>query len=177
MYGFFVDIKKFWVYNINVDFSTNWGVFLLERFEKFSFAISKISRCWNKIATEEMEKYELKGPCALYLLTIYRSQDGITAAKLAEVCSRDKADVSRSVSLMENNGLIIKESNNKNLYRAKIMLTEKGKAAAENISRRACLAVETAGGNVSEENRTIFYNTLEHIADNLQMISEDGLPE
>ena len=150
---------------------------MLERFEKFSFAISKISRCWNKIAAEEMEKYSLKGPCALYLLTIYRNDGGITVTKLAEICSRDKADVSRAVSLMETGGLVVKESMGQNLYRAKIMLTEKGKKAAENVSKRACLAVDTAGNGVTDEDRITFYNTLEHIAENLEKICNNGLPE
>ncbi len=150
---------------------------LLERFERFSFATSKISRCWNKIASEEMEKYSLKGPCALYLLTIYRSCDGITVTKLAEACSRDKADVSRAVTLMEKSGLVIKESLKTNLYRAKILLTEKGKAAAASVSKRACLAVNTAGKDVSDTDREIFYNVLEHIAEKLENICNDGLPE
>ena len=150
---------------------------MLERFERFSFAISKISRSWNKIAAEEMEKYSLKGPCALYLLTIYRNNNGITVTKLAETCSRDKADISRAVSLMESKGLVVKESSGQNLYRAKIQLTEKGKAAAESVSARAYLAAETAGEGVSDEHRKIFYEVLEHIANNLQTISIDGLPE
>ena len=151
------------------------GDILLERFERFSFAISKISRCWNKLATEEMEKYGLKGPCALYLLTIYRSNDGITATKLAEACSKDKADVSRAVTLMEKHGLVVKESMGQNLYRAKILLTEKGKAAAENVSMSACLAVEAAGSGVNDDDRQNFYNTIESIAENLEEICSKGL--
>lgn len=30
---------------------------MVDRFERFSFAISEISRCWHKLAAEEMEKY------------------------------------------------------------------------------------------------------------------------
>ena len=33
---------------------------MVDRFERFSFAISEISRCWHKIAAEEMEAYGLK---------------------------------------------------------------------------------------------------------------------
>ena len=150
---------------------------LIERFERFSFATSKISRCWNKIAAEEMEKYKLKGPCSLYLLTIYRNSGGSTVTKLAKTCSRDKADVSRSVALMEAKGLVVKESSGSNLYRAKILLTEKGKAAAESIGKSACIAVETAGNDVSDTNREIFYTVLEHIADKLEEICNNGLGE
>ena len=32
------------------------GINMVERFERFSYAISEISRCWHKIAGEEMQK-------------------------------------------------------------------------------------------------------------------------
>ena len=34
---------------------------MIDRFERFSVAIAEISRCWHKLATEEMKKYGLKG--------------------------------------------------------------------------------------------------------------------
>ena len=149
---------------------------MIERFERFSFAISEISRCWTKIAASEMEKYGLKGSCALYLIAMYRNPEGITASHLSEKCGRDKADVSRSVSLMERNGLLHQEGDKKNLYRARLMLTDEGKQAADNIAQRAMLAVEMGGKGVNDEERGVFYDTLELIASNLREVSEGGLP-
>lgn len=54
---------------------------MIERFERFSYAIFEVSRCWHKIAAEEMEKYGLKGSHATYLTTLYRYSQGITAAR------------------------------------------------------------------------------------------------
>lgn len=150
---------------------------MLDRFERFSLSISKISRYWNKIAAEEMEKYALKGPCALYLLALKRHEEGMTAARLAEYCERDKADVSRAIALMEANGLVQKETAGTHHYRAKLLLTEKGRHAAECISARAMKAVECGGKGIVATDREIFYQTLELIASNLRLISEDGLPE
>lgn len=82
---------------------------MVERFEKFSLAISEIFRCWHKIAAEEMEKRGLKGIHSIYLTTMLRFPEGLTAAKLAELCGRDKAEVSRSVSSMEKMGLLQKK--------------------------------------------------------------------
>ena len=124
-----------------------------------------------------MEKYGLKGSHAIYLVVMCRYKDGITAPKLSEVCGRDKADVSRAMALMEKNGLAIREVVNQSLYRARIKLTDSGVAAAEQVKERAEVAVEMAGGEVSDEDRAIFYNTLEHIADRLCSISVDGLPK
>lgn len=147
---------------------------MVERFEKFSLAISEISRCWHKIATEEMEKYDLKGIHSIYLTTMLRFPEGITAAKLCEYCGRDKAEVSRTASVMEAKGLIQKEGS---AYRSLLKLTPAGIRAAEFVRNRAALAVELAGADLTDEQRTVFYNALGSITQNLQTISEQGLPQ
>ena len=73
---------------------------MLERFERFSCAMFEISRCWHKIAAEEMEKFGLRGPHVLYLIMLLRSEQPMTAARLSEVSGRDKADVSRAITMM-----------------------------------------------------------------------------
>ena len=79
---------------------------MIDRFERFTLAIMEASRYWHKIASDEMEHYGLKGPHAMYLLTIDRFQSGITAARLSEVCGKDKSDVSRAISHMQKKGLV-----------------------------------------------------------------------
>lgn len=149
---------------------------MVERFERFSFAISEISKHWHKIAGEEMAKYGLKGPHATYLLTISHYEDGITGPQICELCGKDKADVSRMMSIMEKKGLVTKESVHQNMYRGVFKLTEEGKEAAEHVRQRASLAVELAGKDLSDERREIFYEALESIVMNLREISKEGLP-
>ena len=149
----------------------------MERFERFSFAISEISRYWHKFTAEEMEKYGLKGTHSVYLLTIYRYPDGITATQLCELCSKDKSDVSRMMSIMEQKRLVIKEGVNQNLYRGVFKLTEEGRKAAEQVKIRASLAVEIAGRDLNEETRAVFYQALDSIVLNLRKLSEKGLAE
>ena len=146
---------------------------MVDRFERFSFAISEISRCWHKIAADEMEKYGLKGSHAIYLTTLYRYSQGVTAAKLSELSGKDKADVSRMTAIMEKNGLIVKEGSS---YRALLKLTATGREAAEHVRGRASVAVENASRGLSEEHRAVFYQALELIVSNLQNICEEGLP-
>lgn len=150
---------------------------MIDRFERFSFAISEISKCWHKITSGEMEKYGLKGPHSVYLLTMLRYTNGITAPQLCEVCGKDKADVSRMMSIMEEKGLVTKESIHQNHYRAVFQLTDEGKAAAEFVRERASLAVDLAGKELDDEKRTIFYEGLETIAKSLREISKEGLPQ
>lgn len=149
---------------------------MVDRFERFLLDISEISRCWHKLAADEMEKYGLKGPYSIYVTAMYRYEEGITAAQLGELCSRDKSDVSRAISLMETKNLVKKVGVNQNLYRARLILTEEGKKVAQHINERVKVAVELAGKGLSEEEREIFYRSLEQILSNLQMLSEEGLP-
>lgn len=146
---------------------------MIDRFERFSLAISEISRCWHKIAADEMEKYGLKGSHAVYLTTLCRYPDGITAARLCELCAKDKADVSRMMSIMEKKELVVKEGNS---YRAQLKLTPAGLEAAEHVRRRATVAVENASRGLTPERRAVFYEALELIVSNLQNICEEGLP-
>jgi len=148
---------------------------MISRFERFSFAIFEISRYWHKITSGEMAKYGLKGPHSVYLITLYRHPDGITAAKLSELCGKDKSDVSRMMSIMEEKGLVSRNEVNGSNYRALLKLTEKGITAAEFVAERAAKAVELAGGWMSDETRASFYNTLEQIANHMQTISEEGI--
>lgn len=147
---------------------------MIDRFERFSIAISEISRYWHKIAADELEKYGLKGPHSIYLTALYQFEDGVTAARLAELCGRDKSDVSRMMTIMEQRGLVTRCGTNN--YRAQLQLTEKGREAAEHIRSRAATAVALAGKDLSDEARAVFYEALGSIAENLRVLSRDGLP-
>lgn len=167
------------IYNTDVERSTSYertGI-MVERFEKFTFYIFEITRYWHKLAGDEMAKYGLKGPHATYLTILYKFEDGITAPQLCEICGKDKADVSRMMSIMEKKGLVIKESVSKNKYRGLLKLTDEGKVAAQHVKERVALAVDLSGKGLSEEDRATFYQALEMIASNMKMLSEEGLPQ
>ncbi len=148
---------------------------MIDRFEKFSIAISEISRYWHKIAGDVMEEYGLKGTHAIYLTTLSQFKNGITAAQLCEICGKDKSDVSRLISIMEKQGFVEKEGS-KN-YRILLKLTEKGKALASKVKEKACLAVTLAGKDLSETDRHSFYSSLETITQQLRIISQEGLKD
>ena len=147
---------------------------MVDRFERFSLAISHINRFWHKLAGEEMAKYGLKGPHATYLLTLSRHEDGLTAAQLVEISGKDKADVSRMLNIMAEKGLVRREGA---AYRARVYLTEEGQRAADYVRRRAAVAVELAGQGISDDDREIFYAALGTIVENLRVLSRDGLPQ
>ena len=124
-----------------------------------------------------MGSHGLKGPYAVYFTAMYRYPEGITAVQLSEVCSRDKADVSRAMKLLEKLGLVEKQTVDKKAYRALLKLTPEGTKLAKNINEKAILAVETASKGLASEKRATFYEALELITGNLQKLSKTGLPE
>ena len=150
---------------------------MIDRFERFSFAISEISRCWHRIAGDVMGNHGLKGPYAVYFTAMYRYRDGITAAQLGEVCSRDKADVSRAMKQLLELELVEKCDASAKSYRNRLKLTDEGLRLAELINEKAVTAVENASKGLSAEKRIIFYEALELITGNLQKLSKTGLPE
>ncbi len=150
---------------------------MIDRFERFSLAISEISRYWHKIAAEELSKYGLKGPHATYLTAMHKYPNGITVPQLCELCGKDKSDASRMIAILEEKGLVKKQVVDGSLYRGLLVLTEEGKAAAEHVCKKASRAVEMAGKDLTEETREIFYSALGSITANLRELSKEGIPE
>lgn len=149
---------------------------MVERFEHFSLAIFEISRYWHKLTAEEMAAYGLKGPHAMYLTAMYRCGEGVTGPQLCQLCGRDKSDVSRHVAILLEKGFVTKEGDSQSRYRGLLKLTDRGRAAAEQVAKRASLAVELAGADLSEETRACFYSALDAITARLRAISKEGLP-
>jgi len=149
---------------------------MLRRYEQFSSHISSLYRQIQKLERDEMVKYGLKGAYAQYLTTIHHYPEGVTAAKLCELCDMDKAAVSRAVSEMEERGLVTRPSGDGG-YRAPIRLTADGEAAASFVQERAVVAVELAGNGLTDEDRAVFYKALALIEKNLRQVCRQGIPE
>ena len=150
---------------------------MINRFEHFSLAIAEISRCWRKLATEEMAKYGLRAPHATYLTSISRYPEGISVPELCELSGKDKSDASRMIAILEEKGMVKKISVDGSMYRGKLILTELGQIAAGHVQHKASLAVELAGRDLDDESREIFYRALDSITANLTELSKTGIPE
>ena len=148
---------------------------MITRFEQFSSAIAAIYKYIIKIERDEMAKYGLKGPHAQCLIAMGSCPDGVTAVQLTEICDRDKAAISRIVSELEQEGMVVRECRNGTVYRARLKLTEKGQEAARRVSELATLAVQQAGKGLDDTQRQIFYYGLNLIAANLYDLSNQGI--
>ena len=147
------------------------------RYESFSLAISSLYHDIQKIERVEMAKFGLKGPHAQCLLAMRRHPEGVTSVRLCEICEKDKAAISRTISELEQAGMIVRQERNGNRYRANLTLSTQGMEAAAAVCEKARLAVEQAGNGLDDEKRAIFYQALALIAGNLHNICRDGLKE
>lgn len=150
---------------------------MVERFERFSYTISEISRYWHRIANEVMKRYDLKGAYSVYFTTMSRFPEGLTAAQLVELCGRDKADVSRAMALLEEKGLVLRQSGDRRAYRARLVLSDSGLDVAAQINERAKSAVDFVSRGLYPEKREVFYEVLALICANMQDLSREGLSE
>ncbi len=150
---------------------------MLNRYEEFTSSVAMLNRYIQKIERAEMAHYGLKGAHAQCLLTISRYPHGITAAQICDICDKDKAAVSRTVAELEAAGMILRPNDAGKRYRLTLRLTPRGSEVAEQIKHLAALAVEQADSGLTEEKRTICYESLNLIAENLRRIIRDGLQE
>lgn len=148
---------------------------MISKYEIFSTVVSSLYHDVQRIERTEMAKYGLKGPHAQCLVIMERYPEGITAARLCDLCERDKAAISRTVAELEAAGLLTRQETNGIRYRVPLKLTEAGRAAAHKVNAVAAHAVEQAGSGLNDEQREIFYHVLGVIAQNLHVISQDGL--
>lgn len=148
---------------------------MLERFQDFTFQICQIQRLWNRIASAGMEKYGLKGSYVVYLIALSRCPEGLTAAELGKICGRDKADVSRAVAVMVSKGLLSKNPASGNLYRAKLELTDPGRALTEEVSSKAETAENAAVKGLTSDERDTLAKALGTIRQNLCELEKSGI--
>lgn len=148
---------------------------MIGRFEQFCTAISSIYRSIQKIERVEMAKYGLKGPHAQCMLAMDRYPEGITAARLCEICEKDKAAISRTLAELEHAGMVTRSDPEGKRYRSSLVLTGKGKEIAKGVNQLVYHAVSQASTGYGPEERQTFVNVLGVIAGNLHTISTDGL--
>ena len=148
---------------------------MIERFSQFCTSIASIQRSILKIERVEMAKYGLKGPHANCLVAMARYPEGITAARLCDICDKDKAAISRTVSELEDAGMVLRQDPDGKRYRSVLRLSEKGKEIANRVNDMVLLAVAKASDGYDKEKQQVFARVLNLVAGNLQEICRDGL--
>ena len=141
------------------------------RFKLFTVLTTRINRFIKKIKAEEMAEFNLKSTHVSCLYYLY-VESSLTAKELCDICDEDKGAISRSLDYLEKNGYLKCESNAEKRYKSPLELTELGKCVAEKISKKIERILDEASIGLTEENRVIFYQSLNLISDNLEKICE-----
>ena len=148
-----------------------------QRYQSFTVLISGISRSIRRIKTEEMAEYNLKSPHVTCLYYIYKAEK-LTFADLCAVCEEDKANISRSIKHLEQEGYVdTGRSLSKSRYHLMLTLTEKGLAVAKKLAERIDTVIESASNGVSDADREIMYRSLAIINANLQKVYESYIED
>lgn len=137
---------------------------MIQRFESFVTGITVCYKYIQRIKTMEMTEFGLKGTHVMCLFFLHRS-GALTAAQLSQLCAEDKAATSRNLAVLQSKGFI--ESDAKK-YRAQIRLTESGLQVARQVDELIEQWVGFGGDGLTEEERTVFYQALERISENLR---------
>ncbi len=143
---------------------------MIRRFETFVTAIAQISRCIQKLKSQEMAHFDLKGTHVMCLFHLSQHPEGLTVSQLAQLCDEDKAAVSRAIGELRVRALVSAPDADASgrRYRAAITLTDEGRAVAQQMDRKIIRAVDAAAHGYSEQERAVFYRVLLQIAENLQ---------
>ncbi len=144
-----------------------------DRFERFTVLVNRILRSIHRIKSNETSKLGLKSTHVTCLYYLLREGGKLTAKELCDVCGEDKAAVSRAIDDLEKNGLVACECKAEKRYRSPIVLTAEGEKSSREISARVDEVLKTASDGLSEEMRSVLYESLNIISDNLMKICKE----
>lgn len=142
------------------------------RFETFTVLITGISRSIQRIKSEEMAGFHLKSSHVSCLYFLYK-ENSLTARDLCEICGEDKANISRSIKYLEQNGYLICESATGKRYLSAIKLTERGREIGSALADRVDGILDRASEGLTEQDRMAMYRSLSVINSNLDKICNE----
>ena len=137
---------------------------MLKRFQSFVTGITICYKYIQRIKSMEMTEFGLKGTHVMCLFFLRQNPDGLTASQLCQLSMEDKAAISRTLAILSDKGFIYSEGKK---YRAVIRLTKRGLDVTEQIDALIEQWVGCGGDGLTEEDRDVFYRSLDLISSNL----------
>ena len=141
------------------------------RFELFDGLIASAGKTLQRIKTNKMEKYGLGSTHTTCLCKLGKAGNiGVTQKELTEQESIDRAQVSRVLRDLEQNGLVKAVGNS--TYKRRYCLTEKGKAITAEINEIILEINRYVSEEISAEDIAVFYHVMQVIDSNLKKAEE-----
>lgn len=140
---------------------------MIERFEKFHQNIAAAHKYMAKIKAASMDKFGLKAANVMCLYFLGKNEGGLTPMQLCGLCGEDKAGISKSLAVLKQKGYVAFEESSKK-YRNTYKITEAGQKVCDEINEIIVDVVGMVGASLLEEERIIFYKSLDAIVGNLK---------
>ena len=142
---------------------------MTERFTTFTIRISRLNKLIQKLKTDGMGRFGLKGvdTLCLYLLGL---EGSMTFGEIAQHCDLDPALVSRTLSGLTRKGMVRKDGE-PGKYRTPYTLTEEGRALTQQITSIIHTVQTQADEGISQEELATFYRVLGKLTDNFEQMA------
>ena len=141
------------------------------RFELFDGLIASAGKTLQRIKTNKMEKYGLGSTHTTCLCKLGKAgAEGVTQKELTEQECIDRAQVSRILRDLEQEGLV--EAMGSSAYKRRYCLTEKGQQVTAEINGIILEINRYVSGDISENDLRVFYGVMQTIDKNLKKAEE-----
>ena len=140
-----------------------------DRFIRFTTLISGIMRNIRRIMSDTAARYDIRRSCIGIIYYLYRNGP-LTATKICRLCGEDKANVSRALKTLEDDGYIAREERPASRSRVRMLLTEEGNRIGALLDERIAEVVAIATEGIDAENIEMMYEVLGKIDENLAIV-------
>ena len=142
---------------------------MTDRFEGFVGVIYNLHKSIEKIKKGKMKEFGLSGNHVMSLFYLAQYPEGLTAARLCQLISVDKAATSRTLSELVKKGYVYYPNiEEQKKYRIAAALTEKGVEVTGKIDGIIRQMVAEARSGLNEEETSNMYHALNTISANLE---------
>ncbi|MCL6457622.1 MAG: MarR family transcriptional regulator [Gorillibacterium sp.] len=136
-----------------------------ESYESVGKWISVIDRHTQMYVSRSLRHFGVGAGQLPFLIRLYKI-DGVSQDYLAKELVVDKATVTRAVQSLEESGLITRRPCESDRRKNLVFLTEKARAAKEEIERAMQSWTGILTKNISEEEKTVLLSLLKRAAGN-----------
>ena len=141
-----------------------------EKFHHFMSVIYEINHLMHSLKTECMAEFGLKSSHLLCLYYLYNNSP-LCTTKLIKLCCEDKGSISRTVKDLKEKGYIVSHAYLTNVYRAPLVLTEKGEQTGKIITEKINSVTNEISQNLTSDEASCMYSSLEKITKSLEKVS------
>lgn len=145
---------------------------MTERFTRFTIRISRLHKLIQKLKTDGMGRFGLKGVDTLCLYQLSR-HDSLSFSELAESCDLDPALVSRTLSSLTRAGMVEKDGP-PGKYRARYALTTEGAAQTAEIVQLIRAVQEQVDEGLDPAELETFYRVLDRLTQNFERLAQSS---